>query len=177
MKRQILIFMIAMLVLLNRDASAFWGSDSNESASGLNVTEGFDVNTIKTLSGTVITPPDSKGQDQHTVMTVATTQGTVTVVLGPRWYWNKQNITIAKDQNLVITGSLAQGKDGALYLFVQRLENQSSGESVTLRSESGTALWSRTGSGSRSGTGQFNGSGTRSGAGNRGGSGIRGGRR
>ena len=176
MRRLILIFTIAFLSFWNREASAFWGSDSTDSASGLNMAAGFDVNTITVLTGTVMTPPERKGQEQHTVMSVSTTQGTVTVVLGPWSYWEKQTMTITKKQDLAITGSLAQGKDGSLYLFAQRLENRGNGETVTLRSESGQPLWSRAGSGSQNGIRQYGGSGPRSGAGNRG-SGMRGGRR
>lgn len=176
MKRNVLIFMVAALCLLSRQASAFWGNDPSDSTSGLNVAEGFDVNTITTVAGTVTMLPERKGQEQHTVMSVATTHGSVTVVLGPWWNWEKQTITITKNQDMSITGSLAQGKDGALYLFAQRLENRSSGETVTLRSESGNPLWSRSGTGNQGGNHQLNGSGSRSGAGNRG-SGMRGGRR
>jgi len=168
--------MVAALCLLSRQASAFWGTDSTDSTSGLNVSGGFDVNTINTVAGTVTTLPERKGQERHTVMTVATTQGAVTAVLGPWWYWEKQTITITKNQDVTITGSLAQGKDGALYVFAQRLENRSSGESLTLRSESGKQLWSGPGSGSQNGTRLYGGSGPRSGAGNRG-NGMRGGRR
>jgi len=176
MKRHILIFILATLSLWNREASAFWGSDATDSASGLDVAAGFDVNTITTVTGTVLTPPERMGQEQHTVMSVAAPQGTVTVVLGPCWYWEKQTVSITKNQELAITGSLAQGKDGALYVFAQRLENRGSGEVVTLRSESGKPLWSGAGSGNRNGIRQRDGSGPRSGAGNRG-SGMRGGRR
>jgi len=172
MKRHILIVIFMLLSFWNREASAFWGSDSSDSASGLNVAAGFDVNTITTITGKVVTPPENKGQGQHTEMSVATTQGSVSVVLGPWWYWEKQTIIIAINHDLVITGSLAQGKNGALYVFAQRLENRSNGETVTLRSESGTPLWSRAGSGNQR---QYNGSGSRFGAGNRG-SGMRGGR-
>jgi len=176
MKRHIIIFILAVLSLWNREASAFWGSDAADSASGLNVAAGFDVNTITTVTGTVMTPPERRGQEQLTVMSVAAPQGAVTVVLGPWWYWEKQTITTTKNQELAITGSLAQGKDGAIYVFAQRLENRSTGEAVTLRSESGKPLWSGAGPGSHNGTRQFNGGGPRSGAGNRG-SGMRGGRR
>jgi hypothetical protein len=176
MKRQIFIVILAILIFWNRESSAFWGSDTKDTASGLNVAAGFDVNTITTITGKVMTLPERKDQEQHTVMTVAATQGAVTVVLGPGWFWEKQAITMAKNQDLAITGSLAQGKDGALYLFAQRLENQNTGETVTLRSESGKPLWSGTGSGSQNGAGRSDGSGPRSGTGNRG-SGMRGGRR
>ncbi|MEI6208492.1 MAG: hypothetical protein WCP20_17075 [Desulfuromonadales bacterium] len=177
MKRHILIFIIAFLIFRNREASAFWWGDSTNSASGLNVAAGFDVNTITTVTGTVMTPPERKGQDQLTVMSVTTSQGIVTVVLGPWDFWEKQNSTFAKNQDIAITGSLAQGKDGALYIFAQRIENRSNGETVTLRTESGKPLWSRAGSGNQNEVHRNNnGNGPRSGAGNRG-SGMRGGRR
>lgn len=175
MKRHVFIFMLAILGFWHCEASAFWGSDSTDSSSGLDVAAGFDVNTITTVTGTVMTPPERRGQEQHTEMSVAAPQGVVTVVLGPWWYWEKQTIAITKNQELVITGSLAQGKDGALYVFAQRLENRSTGETVTLRSESGKPLWSGGGSGNRNGVRQRDGSGPRPGAGSRGG--MRGGRR
>jgi hypothetical protein len=176
MKRHILIFILVTLSFWNREASAFWGTNSTDSASGLNVSAGFDINTMTTLNGTVISPPERKGQEQHTVMSVAATQGAVTVILGPWWYWKNQNISITKNQELAITGSLAQGKDGALYLFVQRIENRSNGEAITLRSESGKPFWSHSASDNQKGIHQYNGSGQRYGAGNNGG-GMRGGGR
>jgi len=176
MKRTILIFILAFMTIGQREAAAFWGSDSTGTVSGLDVSSGFDVNTITTITGTVVTPPGRKGQEQHTELSLDTPRGTVTVVLGPWAYWEKKTITIAKNQELVITGSLAQGKDGLLYVFAQRLENKSNGETVVLRSESGKPLWSHNGASGQYGIHQATGSGTRSGAGNRG-SGMRGGRR
>jgi len=176
MRRHIILFLVAFLGFWCHEASAFWGSNPKGSASGLNVAAGFDVNTITTLSGTAMASPAHKGEGQHTEMPVATTRGTVTVILGPWWYWEKQAIVIRTNHELSISGSLAQGKNGALYLFAQRIENRSTGEAITLRTESGAPLWSRSGAGNPNGTHQYNGSGSRSGAGNRGG-GIRGGRR
>lgn len=175
MKRHILILIIAFLAFWSREATAFWGSDTKESASGLDVASGFDVNTITTITGMVLTLPERKGDGQHTQMTVAAPQGTMAVVLGPWAYWEKQTITIVKNKELSITGSLAQGKDGVLYLFAQRIQNVSSGETVTLRTDSGKPLWSRSGSGNPNGTSQNRGSGQRSGAGGRGGGSMRGG--
>lgn len=176
MIRHLFICVVAVLIFWSREASAFWGSDTKAAASGLDVAAGFDINTVTTVNGTVMTPPERKGQEPHAVMDVAAPQGTLAVVLGPWTYWEKQIITITKNQDLTITGSLAQGKDGALYLFAQRLENRSNGETVTLRAESGAPLWSRSGSENQSGTHQYNGSGQRTGAGYRGG-GMRGGGR
>ncbi len=176
MKLTILIFTIALLSIWNREASAFWGNDTKETASGLDISSGFDINTITTITGAVVVPPGHKGQEQHTELAVTAPHGVVTVMLGPWAYWEKHAIAITKNQELTITGSLAQGKDGLLYIFAQRLENRVSGETVTLRSESGKPLWTHTGTGSQNGIHQNTGSGPRSWAGNRG-SGMRGGRR
>ena len=178
MKQRSIIFFVAFLSFWSHEASAFWWNNSSDFASGLNVAAGFDVNTITTITATVAAPPERKGGEQHTLMSVNTSQGIVTVVLGPWEYWEKQKITITKNLNLSITGSLAQGKDGALYVFAQRRENRSNGETVTLRSESGTPLWSRDGSETNNGAVQNNGNGQRTGAGNGNrGSGMRGGGR
>lgn len=172
MKRLLIIFSILILGGWSRESAAFWGSDSDSTgtASGLDVASGFDVNTITTVNGTVISPPERKGQEQHTAMTILSNQGTVTTVVGPWWYWEKNGIGLAKGSEVSVTGSLAQGKDGGLYLFAQKIENRSTGEAVTLRSDSGKPAWS----GSGGGNGQRNS--TRQGGGYRGG-GYRGGRR
>lgn len=176
MKRSLLIIMATVLCFWSSHAAAFWWSDTPDKTSGLDVTAGFDVNTVTTAVGTVLSLPERTDQEQHTVMTVATPQGVVTVVLGPWWYWEKQAITVAKNQDVTVTGSVAQGKDGVLYLFAQQLENRSTSETVTLRSETGKPLWSRSGASNQSGTRQQSGNSQRSGAGNRG-NGTRGGRR
>ena len=176
MKRSILVFAITFLSFQACEAAAFWGSDSSDSVSGLNVAAGFDVNTIATIAGTVLLPPEHRGQEQHTLMSIATSKGPVTVVLGPWWYWQKQTINVTKSQDLAVTGSLAQGKDGAFYLFAQRIENCGNGETVMLRSEAGKPLWSGAGPGNQNGIRTYGASAPRSGATHRG-SGMRGGRR
>jgi hypothetical protein len=176
MKRYTLIFIFALMIFLDSEATAFWWSDTKETASGLDVATGFDVNTITTLTGTVVSLPEHKGEEQHAAMSIATTQGAVKVVLGPWWYWEKQSFSVSKNQELAISGSLAQGRDGELYLFAQRLENRSSGDTITLRSETGAPMWSRNGSGGRNGNRQPDSSGAPRRAGNRTGN-MRGGRR
>ena len=144
-----IIALAGLLISLHAiEASAFWGSDAPELASGLDVAAGFDINTIKTLTGPVLSVPERAGQGQHTTMSLATAEGSVTVVLGPWWYWEKHSLSVTRNQDVDVTGSLAQGKDGALYLFAQSVVNRSTGATVTLRSESGKPLWSREGQGS-----------------------------
>lgn len=172
MQRTMLILFIVFLGIYSRDASAFWGSSNAQTPSGLNVDSGFDVNTVTTVHGVVIAPPGRTGPQAPAVLSMATTQGAVQVVLGPWWYWEQLNITIANTQEIAVTGSRAQGKDGSFYIFAQQIENRSSGSTITLRSASGVPLWSHGNgaSGRRPGGGLPTRSGGR-------GSGMRGGRR
>lgn len=148
MKTFTFIVIMILLGLNSQDASAFWGSGDKETISGLNEETGFDVNTITTLSGVVTRPPESKGTRGPAVISLSTPQGEVNVIVGPRWYWEQQNFTIAKNQELTITGSRAQGKDGSFYIFAQWIETTSDHKTIMLRSESGVPFWSREGSGS-----------------------------
>jgi len=181
MKR--IIFIIVTLAMIagghQDEARAFWGSDTRQNPSGLDVTAGYDVNTVTTIRGTVISPPARIDQSEHTQMTVTTQQGVVTVLLGPWDYWQQQNFTVSRGQDVSITGSRAQGKDGSLYLFAQKLDNKTSGTSITLRAETGSPFWSRSGGGvgNGSGVGQRSGSGAGAGYSYRGGGGMRGGGR
>jgi hypothetical protein len=63
--------------------------------------------------------------------------------IGPWSYWERQAFIVNRDQEISITGSRAQGKDGSMYLFAKRLENKTSGKTLSLRSESGSPLWYR----------------------------------
>lgn len=177
MLRYVLILVVAIMTFCTHEASAFWWSDTKDPVSGLDVSTGFDVNTVTTMTGSVNSPPERKGEQEHVLLNLSTPQGDVTVILGPWWYWERQTIKIKGNQELKVTGSRAQGKDGTLYLFAQQIENRSNGESIRLRSESGAPLWSRGGSGGHNGMQQSGGSGSRSGAVNRTGGGYRGGRR
>lgn len=177
MKRAMIV--IATLVVIagaHRDANAFWGNESKQGASGLDVAAGYDVNTVTTVTGTVITPPARIDEGKHTRLTIATPQGTVTVLLGPWAYWERQGFSVATDQEISVTGSSAQGKDGSLYIFAQKVENKTSGTNITLRSGNGSPLWSRSGSSSGNQGGTYSGRDSGAGSGYRGG-GMRGGGR
>jgi len=177
MKRLLLISLTAITIALcSREVSAFWGTDSKDNASGLDMAGGFDVNTVSTLTGRVVTLPEATGQKEHTVMGMSTLQGNVSVLLGPWWYWERQTIAITSGDEIAVTGSRAQGKDGSMYVFAQRIENPTNGQSVSLRSETGQPYWSRAAQRNKSGTNSQGGSGSATrGAGSRGG-GMRGGR-
>jgi len=174
MKRVIFILVTFVLVVVaHGKAYAFWGSETRQNPSGLDVSSGYDVNTVTTITGTVITPPARIDKSEHVQMTIATREGTVTVMLGPSLYWERQGFAINREQKISVTGSSAQGKDGSEYLFAQKLENITNNTTITLRAETGSPMWSRSGTGSGSGSTVGSGSGQRSGSGYRGGS-IRG---
>lgn len=169
MKHLILAFATVITILsFCHTANAFWGSDSRDKESGLDLSKGYDTNTVTTIRGTITTLPARHKGSEHTDITVTSQLGVVTVLLGPWTYWERQNFPVAKDQEISITGSSALGKDGAHYLFAQKLENKTSGCTLVLRSDSGAPNWSRGGSGMGNGAGRgTNGSGYR-------GSGMRG---
>lgn len=178
MKRAVFIITTFVMIAFGQGkAHAFWGSETRQNPSGLDVTAGYDVNTVTTIRGTVITSPARIEQGDHTQMTITTPQGTVIVLLGPWAYWERRGLTISRDQEVNISGSRAQGKDGSEFLFAQKLDNITNSTTISLRTETGSPLWSRSGSGSGSGSGQRPGSGSGTGAGYRGGSMRGGGRR
>jgi hypothetical protein len=181
MKRALFIITTFVIIAVSQnEASAFWGIESRQNPSGLDITSGYDVNTVTTIRGTVISPPARIEQGEHTQMTISTPQGTVIVFLGPWTYWERQGVLISKDQEISISGSRAQGKDGSEYLFAQKLDNITTGTTITLRTETGSPMWSRSGSRSVSGAGQRSGAsggGPGAGSGYRGGSMSGGGRR
>ena len=175
--KQIALTLLALAVGIGSisEASAFWGNDASQRNNGLDVAAGYDVNTVATIRGTVITPPVKADKNEHTQMTIAAGQEVVTVLLGPWSYWERQGFTVSRNQEISVTGSRAQGKDGSTYLFAQKLENKTVGGSLLLRADSGVPNWSR-GRGGGDGAGQNINRGAGGGAGYRGGA-MRGGGR
>lgn len=146
MNKAVFILIAAVIIFGNgAEARAFWGGDTRLNSSGLDVNAGYDVNTVTTITGTVISPPSKADSGEHTQMIISTGKETATVLLGPWSYWEKQGCTINRDQEISVTGSRAQGKDGSTYLFAQRLDNKASGITLSLRSETGTPAWSHSG--------------------------------
>ena len=144
MTRYLLIFLTVLTTACFQEASAFWGDNRQGSASGLDA-GGFDINTITTVYGTVTEPPVARPRGQHAEMTLATPQGPLVAVLGPWWFWEKQSAAIPVNQPVTVTGSMAQGKNGVSYMFTQKILLTHSGTLITLRSETGRPLWSRSG--------------------------------
>lgn len=155
---------VLVVVLLQTSADAFWGfgSSRESSASGLDLVQGYDRNTVVTLTGRVAASPDPASDPVTMELLVGAEK--VTLVLGPRWYLQDDDLDWKVGSSVTVRGSKAQGRDGHTYLLTQWV-SMPSGGSLMLRSESGRASWT----GGRQ-SGQLGGQGT-GGAPQRGGSG------
>jgi hypothetical protein len=69
-------------------------------------------------------------------LTVQTTDGEVVAHLGPEWYWEEQGISLDAGDQVSVTG-FYEGDE----FEVGRIENLTSGESVTLRDDTGRPMW------------------------------------
>lgn len=137
------VMIIAVLLghCLAASAWAGFGFGSEASESGLDMNSGYDVNTVTTVSGRVISPPRAS-EEKHVTLQVKTTGETVTVCIGPPSFWESKGITINVNDELTAKGSLAQGQDGRTYLMAQKLSDRTTGGQIELRSDKGTPLWS-----------------------------------
>lgn len=129
-----------VVVLLQRPAEAFWGfgSGGEGGASGLDLVQGYDRNTVVTATGRVAVAPDSSA-DPVTIELVAGSERFV-VVLGPRWYLQDDHLDWKTGDTVTARGSKAQGKDGRSYLLAQWVSSPSGGQLV-LRNETGRPAW------------------------------------
>ncbi len=145
------IFMI-MALLLNGlwlgDASAgFLGFGSDDKGkSGLDFNRGYDLNTVGSVSGRVVTAPHQVENEQY-ILEVHTASGTVNLSVGPGAYWQKKGIAVRVNDEISAKGARAQGQDGKDYLLTQKLVNKTTGAAVVLRSDSGEPVWPVKGAG------------------------------
>lgn len=143
---------IALTLVAPPPVPAFWWGSPRDDQSGLDLAGGFDVKTVVTVSGTVVTPPAPREKSSHTEMTLQGESGDYTVILGPWSYWQTLGVTIDKGERLVVTGSRAEGKEGKVYLFAQTIDRpQRERARITLRDPYGKPAWSRSGTGTHSG--------------------------
>jgi hypothetical protein len=153
---RLLFFLFAaaiVVVMLQRPAEAFWGfgSGGEGGTSGLDLVQGYDRNTVVTISGRVATSPDSSA-DPVTIELVAGSERFV-VVLGPRWYLQDDHLDWRIGDTVTVRGSKAQGRDGRSYLLAQWISSPS-GNPLVLRNETGRPAWSGGFKGGQLGAGQ-----------------------
>jgi hypothetical protein len=119
--------------------AGIFGGDLGKS--GLDFNRGYDVNTVSTLSGRVVSQP-LPGEQDNVIVAIRSGQETLNVSVGPGSYWEKKGIAIRVNDELSVKGSRAQGKDGKSYLLAQKLVNRTTGAQLELRDANGEAAWS-----------------------------------
>lgn len=123
-------------------AGWWFGSDSPWEKSGLDLHQGYDENTVISLSGTVV--EISPGQGREPALAVVESGGErVSLVLGPGDYWREQNLELRPGEVVSARGSKALGKDGVAYLMVQNIARDGDSREIALRQrDTGRPAWS-----------------------------------
>lgn len=120
--------------------AGFWdGADIGKS--GLDFNGGYDVNTVSTMSGRALSPPQS-GEKGNVFVEIMSGNQISNISVGQRAYWEKKGIAINPNDELIVKGSRAQGRDGKSYVLAQKIVNRTTGGQVELRNEKGEPVWS-----------------------------------
>ncbi|MSN27400.1 MAG: DNA-binding protein [Geobacter sp.] len=127
------------IFLLGTAFAGFFGSD-DKGKSGLDFATGYDINTVSTMSGRVLSSPHS-GEKENILVEIKSGNETLNISIGPGPYWEKKGIAINVNDDLTVKGSKAQGQDGKTYVLAQKLVNKTSGAQVDLRNEKGDPVW------------------------------------
>ena len=133
---------LCLVLLAVVPAHAFWpfSGGGGDGGSGLDLNKGYDVNTVTTVRGKVISVNGEEGGGP-VLIEIRTSSGTVLIVAGPRWFWNENGIPVQVADEITAHGSLSEGKDGRRYLLAQKLANQRTGAEVILRGDDGVPVW------------------------------------
>ena len=137
----IIIWVIILNSLLIGTAFAGFFSSDDNGKSGLDFTGGYDINTVSTMSGQVVSLPHS-GEKQNVIVEIKSGNQILNISVGPGSYWEKKGIAINVNDDLSVKGSKAQGQDGKSYVLAQKLVNRTTGAQVDLRNEKGEPAWS-----------------------------------
>lgn len=137
---------LALAILLNcllfGTAYAGFGFGMDDKGkSGLDFNMGYDVNTVTTVSGRVVSLPQT-GEKEHVFVEVRAGGETVSLNLGPKTFWKEKDFPLHPNDEITARGSKAQGKDGKAYLLVQKITNRTTGAQMVVRNENGSGAWS-----------------------------------
>lgn len=130
---------------------AFWGSGETEGKSGLNLEQGYDLNMVATVKGKVVSVNMVRGSGP---VVIVMRQGTEVfhAITAPPWFWSDRGIAMKPNDEIAVVGAKAQGRNGVMYVISSRISNLTTGETVTLRDETGRPVW-RGGGSERGGRG------------------------
>ena len=138
-----MVWAVVLNFLLFGTAFAGFGFGGNDlGKSGLDFNKGYDVNTVTTVSGRVVSSPRTD-KNEHVFVEVKAGGEIISLSLGPKSFWEKKEIALHPNDDITAKGSKAQGKDGKTYLMVQKLTNRTTGGQSVVRDE----RWGSAGSG------------------------------
>jgi len=109
--------------------------------SGLDFNQGYDINTVATVSGQVASLP-RQGQRENYLFEIKNGNESINIFIGPGSFWEKKEIPVRLNDEITAKGSKAQGQDGKLYLLTQKLVNRTTGAQLELRNDKGEPAWS-----------------------------------
>jgi hypothetical protein len=162
---------IVCIVSLTYAGPAAATDDAVLEPSGIRYPEGYDINTVGQIQGTV--SGFDQPADGPVRFSLRSTRENYTVIVSPYWFWSDFNVDIADGEEVSVIGSKSLGKDGNLYIIAREIRITATGKTLALRNENGRPLWRRGGrgpGGGYAGTGSTAGGRGRSGPG-RGGAG------
>jgi hypothetical protein len=115
--------------------------DKTFAQSGIHFPGGFDLNTVGELNGK-ITDFYRPSDNGPVIVTLETAWEKYAVVTCPPWYWDELKIKVSVGEEVRVIGSKSLGKDSNLYIITQEIHFVEQGKTITLRSKTGTPLWS-----------------------------------
>lgn len=134
-----LLVLLLLVVPVSGHAGWLFDDDTASGRTGLNLNQGYDRNTVVTLTGRVAVRPVSDPKPLTLELLVGSEQ--ISVVLGPSWYFQNDSLDWKVGDMVTVRGSRAQGKDGRSYLITQWISLPNGGQ-LTVRTTTGRPLWS-----------------------------------
>ena len=132
--------LLTLVLLLPLPALAFWGGSSGGPPSGLNLTSGYDINTVTTVTGHILSI--QLGDDRPNVQLELKDNGvTLIICIGPQHFWTEKGFPFNQGDEVVVRGSKAQGDDGTIYILAQKISDTTQNVTTILREESGRPVW------------------------------------
>jgi len=136
----IICFLTALVMSSSVAAHAFWGI-GEDNKSGLNLETGYDTNTVTTVTGHIVSVQTDDGNG-NARLELESGGVRIVAMLGQQRYWADKGIDLRIGDNVTVRGSKAQGKDGVVYIIVQKITDTTRNTEVSLRNEAGSPAWS-----------------------------------
>jgi len=129
------VLFVLALWILTFPASAgaqgwWWGSP---------VTPGYDRASVVEISGTVLEVDSA--QRGGSTLRIESVGETLTVTLGPGWFFFQQQADFRIADKLMVRGSKMKTREGKTYLVAARITNKRTEKVLELRDENGRPLW------------------------------------